>query len=79
MDNASISRGGGWRTRYLPNRARPTFYFNSDLKGFGLKVMRSGVRTFIVEYRLGIGGRATPKRRMTLGRAIVEGGREAAT
>ena len=52
----------------LPVGDRPTFYFDSDLKGFGLKVMPSGVRTFIVEYRPGAGGRSTPKRRLTLGR-----------
>jgi integrase len=47
---------------------RPSFYFDTDLKGFGLKVMPSGVKTFIVEYRPGAGGRNTPKRRLTLGR-----------
>jgi len=48
--------------------ARPSFYFDVDLKGFGLKVMPSGVKTFLVEYRPGAGGRSTPKRRLTLGR-----------
>ena len=52
----------------LPPTDRPTFYFDGDLKGFGLKVMPSGVKTFIVEYRPGAGGRSTPKRRLTLGR-----------
>jgi integrase len=52
----------------LPIPARPAFYFDSDLKGFGLKVMPSGVKTFIVEYRPGVGGRTAPKRRVTLGR-----------
>lgn len=47
---------------------RPSFYFDADLKGFGLKVMPSGVKTFIVEYRPGAGGRSAPKRRLTLGR-----------
>jgi integrase len=46
----------------------PTFYFDTDLKGFGLKVMPSGVKSFIVEYRPGAGGREVPKRRVTLGR-----------
>lgn len=48
--------------------AQPAFYFDADLKGFGLKVMPSGVKTFLVEYRPGAGGRSTPKRRLTLGR-----------
>lgn len=52
----------------LPAAERPTFYFDRELKGFGLKVMPSGVKTFIVEYRPGAGGRSTPKRRLTLGR-----------
>ncbi len=52
----------------LPAADHPTFYFDGDLKGFGLKVMPSGVKTFIVEYRPGAGGRSTPKRRLTLGR-----------
>jgi integrase len=44
------------------------FFFDRELKGFGLKVMPSGVKTFIVEYRPGAGGRRTPKRRLTIGR-----------
>ena len=45
----------------------PQFYFDTDLKGFGLKVMPTGTKTFIVEYRV-TGGRAAPKRRLTLGK-----------
>jgi integrase len=52
----------------LPVVDRPTFYFDADLKGFGLKVMPTGVKTFVVEYRPGAGGRSSPKRRLTLGR-----------
>lgn len=44
------------------------FVFDTDLKGFGLKVMPSGVKTFIVEYRAGAGGRKATKRRLTIGR-----------
>lgn len=45
------------------------FWYDADLKGFGLKVMPSGVMTWIVEYRPGAGGRGVSKRRMTLGKA----------
>lgn len=45
------------------------FWYDTDLKGFGLKVMPSGVMTWIVEYRPGAGGRGVSKRRMTLGKA----------
>jgi len=45
----------------------PQFYFDTDLKGFGLKVMPTGTKTFIVEYRV-TGGRTAPKRRLTLGK-----------
>ncbi len=44
------------------------FWFDSELKGFGLKVMPSGIMTWIVEYRPGAGGRRISKRRMTLGK-----------
>ena len=52
-------------------RAGPkrTFWYDADLKGFGLKVMPSGVMTWILEYRPGKGGRSVSKRRLTLGRA----------
>jgi|GEM_PF-5705187 len=46
-----------------------SFWYDADLKGYGLKVMPSGVMTWIVEYRPGAGGRAISKRRMALGKA----------
>lgn len=49
-------------------QAKPAFWFDSDVKGFGLKVMPSGVMSWIVEYRPGAGGRATQKKRLTLGK-----------
>ncbi len=55
----------------LPNVAKPTIFYDQDLKGFGLRVMPSGVRSWIVEYRPGVGGRGTAKRRMALGSADV--------
>lgn len=45
--------------------------FDTDLKGFGVRVMPSGVKTFIVEYRPGAGGRGMSKRRVAIGSAGV--------
>jgi integrase len=42
--------------------------FDSQLHGFGVRVMPSGVKTFIFEYRPHGGGRAVAKRRLKLGR-----------
>lgn len=59
----------------LPPVERPTTYYDSDLKGFGLKVLPpsernpAGTRTWIVEYRPGAGGRAVAKKRIVLGSA----------
>jgi integrase len=50
-----------------PGAAR-TFWYDSDLKGFGLKIEPSGVMTWFVEYRPGTGGRVAKKRRLTLGK-----------
>lgn len=44
------------------------FFHDTDLKGFGLKLMKSGVGTYFVEYRAGGGGRRIAKRQMKLGR-----------
>lgn len=52
----------------LPTETRYTL-FDDDLKGFGLRVYPSGEKSWIVEYRPNGGGRAAPKRRLTLGSA----------
>jgi integrase len=52
----------------IPAVSRTTFLYDSSLKGFGLRVLPSGVRTWIVEYRSDGGGRKAPTRRMSLGR-----------
>ena len=47
--------------------ARYTVY-DSLIAGFGLRVMPSGAKSFIYEYRPGEGGRDQPKRRYTIGK-----------
>ena len=42
-------------------------YYDDSLRGFGLKVLPSGQRRWIVEYRPNGGGRSTAKRRLVLG------------
>ncbi|PBB94950.1 MULTISPECIES: site-specific integrase [unclassified Mesorhizobium] len=51
-----------------PGSAAPVFYWDEDLKGFGLRFMPSGVATWIVEYRPGAGGRGVAKKRVKIGR-----------
>jgi hypothetical protein len=46
--------------------AKPYIVFDRDLTGFGLRVMPSGAKTWIVEYRPGAGGRKIFKRRMKI-------------
>jgi integrase len=51
-----------------PRAARYTI-FDDELKGFGLRVFPSGIKSWVIEYRPGSGGRRTAKRRWTLGNA----------
>ena len=48
-------------------RDKPFILYDSELAGFGLRIMPSGFRSWIVEYRPNGGGRGVAKKRMTLG------------
>ena len=48
---------------------RPYVMYDTDLTGFGVRVMPSGYKSWVVEYRPGDGGRRVAKKRMTLGDA----------
>lgn len=65
----------------LPPRDKAFIAFDDDVKGFGVRVMPSGSKSFVLEYRPGAGGRGVAKRRLTLGRCgsmTVEQARKAA-
>src|SRR5690349_4167872 len=44
---------------------RDTFYWDSETRGFGLKITPSGRRVYILQYR--VGGRRASARRVTIG------------
>ena len=46
---------------------KPLYVYDADLKGFGVRCMPSGVKSWIVEYRPRGGGRGISRKRMTLG------------
>jgi integrase len=48
-------------------RERPYIAFDRSLKGFGVRVLPSGSKSFVIEYRPHGGGRAVGKRRLKLG------------
>jgi hypothetical protein len=52
----------------LEPRAKPFIAYDAAVAGFGVRVMPSGLKSFIIEYRPGTGGRGVNKPRMTLGR-----------
>ena len=51
----------------LEPRDKPYIAYDAKLKGFGVRVMPSGAKSWIVEYRPGAGGRRVAKRRLALG------------
>jgi Arm DNA-binding domain len=65
----------------LAPRAKAFIAWDLDIKGFGVRVMPSGAKTFVLEYRPGEGGRGVNKQKLTLGRygsITVEQARKAA-
>jgi integrase len=58
-------------TKRVVDAIQPTeksvMYYDSELTGFGLKVLPSGAKRWCVEYRAGAGGRGVGKTRMVLG------------
>jgi integrase len=57
-------------TKRMVDAVRPNvadqFLWDNELKGFGLKVTRTGVKVYILQYRKG--GRGAPTKRVTIGR-----------
>ena len=47
------------------SNGRDTFYWDEELRGFGLKVTGAGNKTYVVQYRMG--GRGAATRRYTIG------------
>jgi integrase len=69
-----LGEGGSMRGKAITKRlvdgiepgAGDYFVWDRDLKGFGLRVQRSGEKSYVVKYRAG-SGRGAPTRRVTLG------------
>jgi integrase len=51
----------------LEPREKAYIVYDQDLKGFGIRVMPSGVKTWLIEYRPAGGYRGIAKKRMSLG------------
>src|SRR6056297_625026 len=58
-------------TKQLVDRTSPTerelWVWDTEVRGFGLRVRPSGRKSYVIEYRVGEGGRHAPKRRYTIG------------
>lgn len=55
----------------LEPREKPWIIYDSEVKGFGVRVGRSGGKAWIVEYRPGAGGRGVATKRVKLGDTTV--------
>lgn len=55
----------------LKPRAKPWIIYDSEVKGFGVRVGRGGGKAWIVEYRPGAGGRGVSTKRLKLGDTTV--------
>ena len=52
---------------WLAAEGRPVIAYDSDLKGFGIRLAPSGALTWFIEYRPGAGGRRIAKKRHAFG------------
>ena len=52
----------------LKSAEKPFIAWDDKLSGFGLRVQPTGVRSYIVNYRVGTGGRKAANRRLVIGR-----------
>ena len=51
----------------IPTPDKPTVFYDTELRGFGLSVRPTGARVWICEFRAGAGGRNALKQRERLG------------
>lgn len=51
-----------------PPREKRYHVWDSELRGFGIRIEPSGIKTFLAKYRAEGGGRRAPERRVTIGR-----------
>ena len=52
----------------IPQDGKALWVWDVELKGFGLRIHPNGQKVYVIEYRPGDGGRAAPKRRVTIGK-----------
>ena len=52
----------------VPQDGSALWVWDTETKGFGLRVHPNGQKVYVIEYRPGDGGRAAPKRRFTIGK-----------